>query len=70
MADKAHLSELAADLQTAIKAYDPKDISSRTKLQTALETMHRIIQPPEMVLMEQRLHVLDPISPVNADVGY
>jgi hypothetical protein len=57
MADKVRLTQLATDIQKAIDAYDPKDISSRTKVQTALETMQRIINPPEIALMEQRFHV-------------
>lgn len=57
MTDKALLTELATDIQNAINTYDPKDTSSRNKIQTALETMQKMIQPPEIALIEQWFRV-------------
>jgi hypothetical protein len=54
---KALLTQLATDIQLAINAYDPKDISSSTKIQAALKKMHKLIQPPEIALVEQGFHV-------------
>lgn len=57
MADKVRLTQLATDIQKAVDAYDPKDISSGTKIQTALETIQSIVRPPEIVMIEQRFRV-------------
>lgn len=57
MADKVRLTQLATDIQKAVDAYDPKDMSFHRKIQTALETMQSMIRPPEIAMIEQRFRV-------------
>jgi hypothetical protein len=66
MADIARLTQLATEIQQAIDTYDPEDISSRIKIQMTLETMQKMIQPPEIVLMEQRFGVCPPFNNTEA----
>lgn len=54
---KALLTQLATDIQQAVGAYDPKDISCYAKIQAAIKTMTKLIQPPEISLIEQAFHV-------------
>jgi hypothetical protein len=63
MADKVRLTQLATDIQKAVDAYDPKDMSSHRKIQTALETMQSMICPPEIVMIEQRFRVRSSPNP-------
>lgn len=61
MANKAHLEQLAADIQQAVAAYDPDDKVSWIRIQDAMEKLRRATEPPQVFIIKQRFHVHESI---------
>jgi hypothetical protein len=57
MTDKAHLEQLANNIQQAVTSYDPTDSASWIPIQDALEKLRRATEPPHVFIMKQRFHV-------------
>ncbi|KAL2215003.1 O-methyltransferase-domain-containing protein [Thermoascus aurantiacus ATCC 26904] len=66
MADKAHLEQLAANIQQAVATYDPHDRVAWIRIQDAMEKLRRATEPPQVFIMKQRFHTVQNVCIVAA----
>jgi hypothetical protein len=57
MADKAHLEQLASDIQKAVTAYDPNNKGAWVPIQQAAEKIRRAVEPPAVYVTKQNFSV-------------